>query len=79
MWKNHKKYAFWTFFCRYPLLRRVSGLQTFPEKKKKNLYFFFSKKWKNKKQNSWKSSEWVAVNYSRKKKYDTFDQSLLKI
>ena len=38
-------------------LSRVSGLQTFPRKKKIQLVFFFSKKWKKKKQNSRKSSE----------------------
>ena len=58
------------------------------EKKKHNMWlkfvgktpciFFFHQKWK-KKQKSWKSSEWVAVNYSgEKKKYDTFGKSFVK-
>ena len=58
--KNTFFWPFWTFFCGNLLLWRVSGLQTFPRKKKKTKVIFFFPRLEKKKQNSSKSSEWVS-------------------
>ena len=67
--KIAKHKGFWPFFCKLSSPQTSEWLQTFPGKKKKTVcIFFFPESGKKKKQNSRKSSEWVAVNYSGEKK-----------
>ena len=73
MWKNWKKRVFLNFFCRCPLLRWVSGLQTFPKKKKQKKTSIFFPESEKKTKTKIPKIEWVSGGkLFQKKKNGTF-------